>query len=120
MRLRRKLAGLLRAFEVEKRLFQADATDSRAMVQGLAGTVVDIVLTDVPYGQRSEWRGGDNSVVLADGLLEPMLDALCGVLTVRAVVAVIANKGQKVAHEGYHRLERFRLGKRQVVLLAPI
>jgi hypothetical protein len=120
LRLRQRLALLLQTFDIETRLFQADATDSSALAQELAGTSVDVVLTDVPYGWRSEWQGGDNEAVPAGGLLMPVLDALRTALTAQAVVAIVADKGQTIAHKEYRRLERFRLGKRQVALLEPI
>jgi hypothetical protein len=46
-----------------------------------------------------------------------MLDALLPNLDPGTVLALAADKSQKIAHEGYRRLERFQIGKRQVTLL---
>ena len=37
-----------------------------------------------------------------------------------AVVAIAADKAQQIAHPAYRRIQRFRLGKRQVALLRPV
>ena len=49
-----------------------------------------------------------------------MLDSLLGVLSESSIVAIVSDKGQKVSHEGYQRLERFQVGKRRVIILKPI
>jgi hypothetical protein len=49
-----------------------------------------------------------------------MLDALRTVVSGETVVALVADKGQRIAHEGYRRVERFRMGKRQIALLHPV
>jgi hypothetical protein len=47
-----------------------------------------------------------------------MLTALLPLLAADAVVAVAADKGQTIAHEAYQRLDKFRVGKRQVAILS--
>jgi hypothetical protein len=49
-----------------------------------------------------------------------MLETLLSVVSPWTVVAIAADKGTRLAHEGYRRIERFRLGKRQVALLVPV
>jgi hypothetical protein len=49
-----------------------------------------------------------------------MLDALHEVLVPSSLVAVVADKRQKVAQEAYDRVDKFQIGKRQVVILKPI
>lgn len=96
------------------RVFQANALDGAALRTGLKGKSVDIIFTDVPYGQHSEWQeaGADP--------LRSMLDALFDLLLPGGVVAVASAKGQKISHEKYRRLEYFQVGKRRVAILKPI
>jgi 23S rRNA (guanine2535-N1)-methyltransferase len=93
--------------------FVADATNGRAAYDDLEGWQVDLVLLDVPYGQHSEWRSSEEQSALWQ-----MLEALKPLLSAGAVVAIAADKGQRIAHENYRRLKRFQVGKRQIVLLA--
>ncbi|MBX2998877.1 MAG: hypothetical protein KF893_10235 [Caldilineaceae bacterium] len=93
-------------------VFVADATDSAAIAHHLRRGEVDLVLSDVPYGQHSAWR--------ASGEHDPlwqMLEALRPILAPTSVVAIAANKGQQISHDHYKRMERFQVGKRQIMLL---
>jgi 23S rRNA (guanine2535-N1)-methyltransferase len=103
--------------QIGTRLFAADATDSQTLYQKL-DKKVDIVITDVPYGWHSAWQGE----TVGQGMtpVQQMLEALRPVLTESGVVAVAADRQQKIQHEAYRRVERFQVGKRQVVLLRPI
>jgi hypothetical protein len=78
---------------------------------------VDIVLTDLPYGQHSQWQG---DACRAPNPAWSMLDALHRVLLPISLVAVVSDKRQQVAHARYRRLERFQIGKRQAVILQPV
>ena len=115
-RLRRWIAPRVQDHPIHTQTFQADVTDSAALAAHLKDTPVDIVLTDIPYGQQSQWR----SVTPQPGSPDPlwsMLEALHGVLSPHGLVAVTADKHQKVAHEAYRRVEHFQIGKRRVVIL---
>jgi tRNA G10 N-methylase Trm11 len=105
-----------RMHPIPTRVFQADAADGRTLLDHLRDTKADIVFTDVPYGRHSGWRGGlrDSPHPVA-----AMLDALWHCLAPSSLVAVASDKGQKIFHEKYRRIERFRIGKRQVVILKP-
>lgn len=112
-------AGIMRqriaAFDtVNTRTFCASALDGDALAAGLQGTQVDIVFTDIPYGQHSQWQGADSDPVQA------MLTGLLRVLSPVSVVAVSSDKGQKVTHGQYQRVEHFQIGKRRIVILKPI
>lgn len=98
---------------IETLCFQADILASPPVLPVRA----DLVITDIPYGSTVEWIVEDPRERLNP--IERMLDNLLAVVSPHAVVAVIADKAQKVDHAGYHRLERFKTGKRQVVLLEP-
>jgi 23S rRNA (guanine2535-N1)-methyltransferase len=110
--LRRRLdqAGHL----IETRVFRANALDASDLREMLSPQSVDLVISDVPYGQLSSWQPAGQQ---AEPPLWQMLEALLPVLTPGAVVAIAADKAQKIAHPAYRRIERFQVGKRQVSLL---
>lgn len=78
-----------------------------------------MVMTDVPYGQQTAWEPLTSSPAVAEGQIGQMLEGLIPVLAEGAVVAIVADKKQRVGHAHYRRVEHFQLGKRQVVLLQP-
>ena len=99
---------------IQTRVFRSNTADAAALKKGLEDTAVDIVFTDIPYGQHSQWQEISDS--------NPpwsMLEALRQVLSLESIVAITSDKHQKVTHEGYKRLEKFQIGKRQVVILRP-
>jgi hypothetical protein len=108
-----KLRSQLPSTLLKTKAFRASATDSAAMLENIKPNSVDLVLTDVPYGQGSSWAD-------AEGSLNPlwsMLEALYPILSAAAIVAVISDKGQKAGHEHYQRMEHFQVGKRRVAIL---
>lgn len=110
--LRRMRAG--HKNEIKTYTETVDALNPGAIHGFLAGRRVDIVLCDLPYGSMSSWQvegGSPNPPAWA------MLDALLRHLQPGTVLALAADKSQKIAHEGYRRLERFQIGKRQITLL---
>src|SRR5574341_1384699 len=117
-RLRNRIGMLTKDHPLETRAFQANALDSETLRENLKGVTVDIVFVDVPYGLHSEWQHQASGSEL-DHPLWRMLDALLGFLMPTSVVAVVSDKRQKAAHEGYQRLEHFQVGKRRVMLLKP-
>jgi hypothetical protein len=119
-RLRDELLRLVESHRVKTSLFCADATDSTALREKLAGREIGVVISDIPYGQRSAWQVPGAVPSSAASPVHQMLEALLPVLSSKAVVAIASDKRQKVSHEGYQRIERFQVGKRQVVLLTPV
>jgi tRNA G10 N-methylase Trm11 len=107
-----------RKHPIETRVFQASAVDAQTISHNIAPRSVDIVFTDVPYGQHSRWRDAQGSEPTDP--LRSMLDALLGILSPASIVAITSDKQQKAAHEAYQRLEGFQVGKRRVVILKPI
>ena len=102
---------------IPTQVFQANATDPDQIRDGLGLRQVDLVLADVPYGWHTSW--------ITDG--EPdkppvmqMLEALHPLLKPGSVVAIVADKAQKVRPEHYRRLERFQIGKRRVFILQSL
>lgn len=98
--------------------FQASATDGKTMIENVRAKSVDIVFTDIPYGQHAHWHGL-NPDELSDPLWR-MLNALIGVLSRSSIVAIVSDKQQKVSHQGFQRVEKFQTGKRRVVILRPV
>jgi hypothetical protein len=121
LRLRQHLGMQITRKPIATHVFQANAVDAESILQGLGEQRVDIVLADVPYGWKSEWQirnaewqmkgEGDQPAV------EQMLKALRPILKPESVVAVAADKGQKIQHENYIRLEKFQVGRRRIELL---
>lgn len=99
----------------ETNIFQANAADRKEILGQVKVKSVDIVFTDVPYGQHSQWHDRESS-----NPLKSMLDALRDVLSLSSVVAIASDKQQKVTHESYQRVEQVQIGKRRVVILKSV
>ena len=113
-RMNDQLLTFRRKNKIKPHLFQADATNSVGLERHLSEIQADIVMTDLPYGQSSFWLGQKKSA--ADYIWE-MLDALISVLEKPGIAAVVTDKGQKIGHGAYRRLEQIRIGKRQITIL---
>lgn len=96
-------------------VFLADAGDQATICNRLGDTKVDIVISDVPYGNQSAWQNLSSSQIVDYGWI--LLEALLPVLSVEAVVAIISDKRQKISHEHYQRIAHFKVGKRLVTFL---
>ncbi len=97
------------------KVFQANAMNGEEISRNIKPKSVDIIFTDVPYGQHSNWHGSDVS-----NPLWSMLDVLYDVLSPSGIVAVVSDKRQKASHEAYQRIEQFQVGKRRVLMLKLI
>lgn len=112
----RRLRERLRAEEgppLATRAFVADALDGAALAGQLGAGGVDLVITDVPYGQRTAWRG---AAAEDDAPEWRLLDALRAVLAPLSVVALTGPKQPRVAHESYERLEQLQVGRRRTLI----
>jgi hypothetical protein len=118
--LRHRLQRLVHDHPIETRVFQADATDRRAVAAGLAGTPVDLVLADVPYEQRSHWSPQTLALTRGREPIHDVLDALLPVLTEGAVVTVVTPKSVKAAHAQYRQVGKLKLGHRMAVFYRPL
>jgi 23S rRNA G2445 N2-methylase RlmL len=117
--LRNRLLKLVKSHPLKTELFRANATDKQTIKEHLKDEGVDMVISDVPYGQQTAWEALTSSQTVSEGQIWRMLEGFIGVLAEGAVVAIVADKKQRIGHNKYQRLERFQLGKRQVVLLRP-
>jgi len=116
--LKNRISRLKDKRPIATKVFQASATDSKALIKNIKPNSVDIVFTDVPYGQHSHWQSSNSSDLLNPLWL--MLNGLIGILSPESIVAIVSDKQQKVSHEGFQRIEQFQIGKRRVVILKPI
>ncbi|WP_019533823.1 hypothetical protein [Paenibacillus ginsengihumi] len=91
--------------------FQADIAADTERIRQHAGSA-HIVITDVPYGGLVQWQSG--------GGMELLLSRLHAVLQGPAVVAVVADKSQKIRHEQFRRIEHLKIGKRHAAILEPL
>jgi len=98
-------------------VFVANAFYHEALQSNLAGISPDLVFSDVPYGSMTSWQVPFNTTGRSQPAVWLMLDSLRVVLSARALVAVAADKNQRIVHEVYQRVEHFQVGKRQVVFL---
>jgi hypothetical protein len=108
-----RLTRLRQTHTVTSKIGRVNALSASAIHQYLAGHAVDIVITDIPYGQQSSWSGTDpqESHVPAWQLL----DALHHSITPHTIIAITSNKQSKVSHEAYQRIEQLQIGKRRTV-----
>jgi 23S rRNA G2445 N2-methylase RlmL len=74
---------------------------------------IDIVLSDLPYGRTTSWRGASAPPDAA----QTLLTRITAVLSPTALVAIIANREQATSHAAYRRVESLAIGKRRVHLL---
>ena len=115
--LKDKLTAFVRESPLETRVFQANALDHETILHNIRANSVDIVFTDVPYGQHSHWHDPDAGEV--SNPIWSMLEALIGILSSSSILAIVSDKRQRVAHERFQRVEQFQIGKRRVVILKP-
>lgn len=116
--LKNKIIAFDQEHPLVTKTFQANATDRNAMMQNISTGTVDIVFTDVPYGQHSQWRDSDSKEL--SNPVRLMLDAILEILSPSSIVAIVSDKQQKVFHERYQRIEHFQIGKRRVEILRPV
>jgi 23S rRNA (guanine2535-N1)-methyltransferase len=113
--LRSNSFALAQKYPVRARVFRANATESKEIFFNMRAKSVDIVFTDIPYGQHSYWPSSEGIKPI-----QAMLDVLMNVLSGSSIVAISSDKQQKVSHDHYQHIEQFQIGKRRVVLLRPV
>ena len=112
--LRHRLLAITERRPIAAGAFIADATQAFSLLPHLAAGAVDLIITDVPYGRQSAWQTGGMPM---DPVMRPtsrLLEALQPTLATPSVVAIAANRQQKIAHPGYHRAAQLQIGKRHV------
>lgn len=114
---RQQLNQNLESHAIDICVFQADATNSTSMGRSLEKQSIDLVLADVPYGWHSQWAVTEEQNQPEAAF---MLQALHPFLMPDSVVAIAANKRQKIQSDAFQRLERFQIGKRQIEFWRPL
>jgi 16S rRNA G966 N2-methylase RsmD len=114
IRMQEQVNVLTAVRSMQTHVFQANATEAASLREGLRDTIIDLIFTDIPYKQHSKWEGTQ-----APDPIWAMLEALSEFLSPHSIVAIASDKLQKASHEKYRRLEKFQLGKRQVIILKP-
>jgi len=105
--------------------FQADATRPDGRREEQLPDAVDLIMTDLPYGSIVHWSGGADADGAASGDAGRQLDgffeqAYGRLKPGRSVLAVVADKSQKLSHERFERVQHFKVGKRHVGLFVPL
>jgi len=116
--LQKRILSLNKDHPITTKVFQASIFDSKTILENIKDKSVDIVFTDIPYGQHSQWQT-DSSAETAKPIWS-MLNTLLAVLSSSSIVAIVSDKEQKITHENYQRVKQFQIGKRRVHILKPI
>ena len=93
-----RLRGVLMR-DIGTEVFAADCTGPLPQLRP------DVILTDVPYGHLAQWQGED--------ALGAMLGQLWKISSEGTVLAVCADKGQKIRSDQWIRVEKQNVGKRR-------
>lgn len=107
------LKALLQAPDPITYCFQNDITSPNREFDICCG--VNIVITDLPHGNIVTWKSSSPNPV--ENFFEHIYDK---VDPHYSIIAIAADKKQKLKHEKFLRLQSFRAGKRQVALFEPI
>jgi hypothetical protein len=77
---------------------------------------LDLLITDIPYGLHSDWQG---LPALANEIspIQCLLENLLPWVSIQSVLAICADKGQKISHDAYQKVDHFQVGKRRIALL---
>lgn len=90
--------------------FTADVLDSSQFEN--SDFLVDIMITDVPYGNLVAWSEKDDPI-------NRFLTNIIPVLHENSVLVISTDKNQKIRNERFYRLEKFSVGKRKISVLRP-
>jgi hypothetical protein len=108
-----RLASLLQPTHPATACFRHDIT---AAPPPAAIGQIDLVIADLPYGNLVSWHSADTESTHAARLLDNLLSCLAE----SAVVILVSDKKQPIAHPAYRRLKQGKLGKRKTTFLQPI
>jgi 23S rRNA G2445 N2-methylase RlmL len=117
-RLRARLLAYRQLPPIRSQVFVANALDASDLRSHLAPGTLDIVITDLPYGQRSTWQAAGPDVERS-GPEWRLLEALRPFMAPASIVAITATKQRKAAHDGYLRVGQLQIGKRRTLFFEP-
>ncbi len=79
---------------------------------------VNIVMTDLPYGNMAYWQGEG---AVQNNPNKQMLNNIYQTLDLHnSIVTIICNKDEKINHQKFEQVKRLKHGKRQFVFLRPL
>ena len=98
---------------VDYRIFNRDIlkANSPATIMPL----VDIIITDVPYGDLVSWS--NTTPAPDESNINKMLNHLLENLNDDGIVAISSDKRQKISNPNYKRIKKLQVGKRKVEIL---
>jgi hypothetical protein len=114
-RFQQELQQHLASHSISTRVFQGDVMKPRSVQLGIRDSRIDILMADVPYGWHSTWQESEAMNVFPP--ITKMLGSIAPILSSASVIAIAADKRQIIRHDRYQRLEKFRVGKRQIEIL---
>jgi 23S rRNA G2445 N2-methylase RlmL len=110
-----QLIDYTQSHQIKTRLFTANATNPQELSHHLQNQPPDLVIADVPYGQRANWQ--QNEAAASAKPLSQMLKSLLPFLSAESIFAIIHNKAQTFSSASYQQIEKFQIGKRRIILL---
>jgi tRNA G10 N-methylase Trm11 len=119
LRLRERLLAYRHLHPIQSHTFVANALHGADLHPHLEEGTVDLIMTDLPYGQRTTWRETESPPGAFDAEWQ-LLEALRAIVRPTSIVALTTVKHQKIAHEAYQRLERWQVGKRHTLFFRVI
>ncbi len=100
-----------RKTQVDVISFVADATREQCI-----NKKIDMVITDLPYGNIVQWSDAKDDGSAVRGVLDSLIPVLAG----HSIAAVVSGKKTALKHEQYKRVDQFQIGKRKVTFLQLI
>ena len=87
--------------EINVHVFKADATKKMPLPEP-----VDIIITDIPYGNLVDWQGDESA-------FSKMINELINIATPETILAISMDKKQGLKNDRLIRLEKNNIGKRK-------
>jgi len=84
-----------------------------ANASGFEMPLVDIIITDVPYGNLVSWSS-DAHKPEEQSNIALMLEQLFSHLKETGVIAIISDKKQKIDYQNFKRVSKIQVGKRKI------
>ena len=76
-------------------------------------SLIDLIITDVPYGKLAQWQGAKEDINPAQQFLNNIKKSI----SPKALIVMSINKKQEVTYEGYSKIKSFKIGTRKVLFL---
>lgn len=87
--------------EINVQSFQANALQNIEM-----DIKPDVIITDVPYGNLVDWKGGADEI-------NYLMESLATICSNETILAICMNKNQKISNKCFKRIEKQNVGKRK-------